>query len=184
MVKLSALSFSLPFKMPRRSSSSWDDRRAEDRYWDYIYDNCLCRWYEAEDGTWHQDEEDPCTHCRWETKKAARAARDAAEEAARAAAKEEEFKKNPHYHEIVTLRGFLFHHPSLPREKRVENVRGLLEALLGFESFLAKQKKFREVLVGKLAEFRAEPDAAPLLELFDQVEALIKRLPEVEGYVA
>jgi hypothetical protein len=167
--------------MPRRYSDSYLDRRAEEKYWDYIYDNCLCKWYETEDGNFEMDESDPCTHCRWEAKKAARAAREEAERQAAAAA-------HPHAHEISTLKKWLAHVEQGRAEgnmgKQLDGVRALFTEMLGFSSFVAKYPKFRTAVVNKLAEFRENEHAAPLKELFDHVDTFLARLPERDDYVA
>ena len=178
--------------MPRygrygRHDSYWE-RRAEEKYYDYIYENCLCPYYEDEDGNFQTDDSDPCTHCRWEKKKAEERI---AEEAERQRLEEERIAReaaHPHAREIATIRKWLDVNAEALREgnlgKQLDSVRALFTEILGFDTFMAKYPKFRAAVVAKLEGMRAEPRAEPLKELFEHVDAFLARLPAVEGYVA
>ncbi len=167
--------------MPRHSSWDYDDRRAEEKYWDYLYSECRCPWFEEEDGTWEQDTSEPCHYCRWEAKKAAKAAEAERQRQAAAAA-------HPHATEIATIKKWLNHVEAGRQEgnmgKQLDGCRALFTHILGYDAFMAKYPNFRAAVVKKIAEFRANEKAAPLTELLDHVDAFLARLPEREDYVA
>lgn len=175
--------------MPRYGRrGSYDDRRAEEAYYDYIYENCLCDYYEDENGQMQLDEENPCTHCSWEQE---RAERRVAEEAERQRLEQERLAReaaHPHAREIAVIRKWLNANEEGGREgnlgKQMDSVRALFTEILGFEVFIAKYPNFRRAVAAKLEQFKNDKRTEPLKELFDHVDAFLARLPAVEGYVA
>lgn len=67
---------------------------------------------------------------------------------------------------------------------RVKIIRQLFTELLGYQSFLAATPMFRDALVKRVAELRAEPLADCLLPLFEQTEAMLATLPARPDYKA
>lgn len=171
--------------MPRRDS--YYERRAEDRYYDYIYDNCLCEYYEDENGQWQLDEEHPCTHCRWEQKQAEKRV---AEEAERQRLEQERLAReaaHPHAREIATIRKWLSANEEGGREgnlgKQLDATRALFTELLGMPTFLKKYPKFRIAMANKVSELRTKEQAAPLEELFQHVDDFLYKLSLEDDYV-
>ena len=164
--------------------------RYRDR-WDDYYNNRYDYYYEDDDGRdnecqcYEYEEDDEvivrtCALCEDQR------ARQEAAEAAAALARQE--RTTPFYTEITTLRGLMDHIESLADptffEARIQAFRNLFTTLLGYETFLAAKPTFRAAVVSKLAETRTNPHSEPLKGVMDQLDALLARLPEVEGYVA
>jgi hypothetical protein len=63
-------------------------------------------------------------------------------------------------------------------------MRILLTDLLGQQTFLAAQPKFRTALTNKVAEMRADPVTGPLTELFNHTDIMLEGLKEREDFVA
>lgn len=164
-----------PFKMPRHRRDSYAERRAEEKYYEYLYDECHCPFYETEDGQWEQDTSDPCYHCRWEAKRLRRLAEEAAAAAARLAA-------NPWAPQITAIRALIdASQAAVGVDAKVAAVSKLFTELLQQHDFLSAQPKFREAVKKKIADFRGVPEAAPLVPEMDRLEAL---LAEVEAPAA
>lgn len=160
--------------MPRYRHSYDEDRWAEEKYWNYVYDNCLCEWYEDENGEMQQDTENLCRHCEWEEKKARKRVE---EEVAR--------KASPFYAEMEVLRPIIARNAAATtQEERLESTRELFERLLALDTFLAAKPRIREVAENKMKEFRGKKEAEPLLDLFAAFEAFLKTLPNHPKFVA
>jgi hypothetical protein len=69
-------------------------------------------------------------------------------------------------------------------EEKIPLVRGLFTLLLTERAFLAAQANFRNAVVKKIAEFRANPQAEPLKECLDAVDKMLAELPVREDYKA
>jgi hypothetical protein len=69
-------------------------------------------------------------------------------------------------------------------EQKLPLVRGLFTLLLTERAFLAAQPNFRNAVVKKIAEFRADPKAEPLTECLDAVDKMLEELPAREDYKA
>lgn len=169
--------------MPR-----WRDYDDDDPYgraWDNYYNQCNCEWYPGEDSD-DEGYEERCDYCKREDAKAA--AREAAQKA-KADAEEARLRATGWYDELVVFRGFInrFNWLTGPEffEARVGIFNEMFTAAAGYERFLAANPKFRTVLVGKLAECRASPRASVTLkDVMDRLDAVLERLPTVEGFKA
>lgn len=167
--------------MPRRGWRD-DEDYGYDRYYDEYYNDCHCEYYPKDDD---DDTDDfdvvECDYCR-------RLRVEAEQREARRQAEEARLRATGWYDEITTLRGFINRIQWLTGpeyfQARLTVFREMFTAMLGYERFLAAQPKFRATLVAKIAECRANPAAEPLKDVMDQLDAVIARLPSVEGYRA
>jgi hypothetical protein len=160
--------------MPRyHRSDSWEYERAMDRYYEYLYSECRCYTYDDE------DTETLCAYCELEKEKAE-------ERAAAAAAEEAQLLTRPFGAEIIAIKKQLgkYQH-AIGQTEQIEAISSLFTVLLGCDKFLAATPRLRNMTMKKANEFRGHAVAGPMLkELFDNFDALIHRLPEVEGYKA
>lgn len=159
--------------MPRRHSDDY----GEDRAWDNYYNECHCD-YDEEGG--RDGPECPC--CRTEHWAAEQARK-------RAAAEEVKLHATGWYDEITTIRHHINRMQWLTApeyfEARVSVFGDIFTAAAGYERFLAAQPKFRAIIVQKMGECRASPVASVTLkEKLDALDAVLARLPTVEGYKA
>jgi hypothetical protein len=157
--------------MPRYRSYSWDDRYAEEKYYEYLYSECRCPYPDD------PEEGDLLCHlCAWEESK-----RLEAEETQRK--KEAALAAHPWREQIVAIRAQI---DAVEKAKglgeKLPAVRILLTNLLSQQAFLAVQPKFRMALLNKVAELRKDPKADPLTELFDHVDTMLEGLKEREDY--
>ncbi len=160
----------------RRYNRDWEDQE-EQAYWN-DYCRCRCEYYE-----------DECRACEEERlERELERAKENARKAAEEAADEARLKASGFPNEIKTLRTYF---------KRIELYAGtdlfeprlrifgeLFKTLLGYEKFLAAQPVFRDVLKKKIAETRANNNSGPLHPVMYDLDALLERLPSVEGYKA
>jgi hypothetical protein len=164
--------------MPRYNTD-WE-RQEEEAYWDDYY-KCRCEWDYDDEKSW---ECDGCKERRkeWEVQRAKENARKAAEEAA----DEARLKATGFPDEIKTIRAYLkrieLYAGAELFETRLRIFSKLFTTLLGYEKFLAAQPVFRAVLKKKIAETRANNNSGPLHPVMDDLDALLERLPSVEGY--
>ena len=170
--------------MPRRSSW-YDDEDPYGRGWDNWYNQCSCEYYPKDD-----DEDDyevvECDYCKREKEQAARTA---ARAEAKRAAEEARLRATGWYDEITTIRGFINRFQWLTGaqffDDRVKLFREMFTTLAGYDRFLAAQPKMRKTIGDKLAECRASPRASvELKDVMDQLDAVLARLPTVDGYKA
>lgn len=168
--------------MPRYSDSHWDDERAMDRYYKYLEESCEC-YYDPNEAN---EPEEPCHHCE------RRAAEAVAREEARRWHEEKErqhkeaaFAANPWREQIVHIKAQLDAvQKASGLGEKLPAIRILLTNLLSQQAFIAAQPKFREALVKKVAELRADPKAEPLTELFDHTDRMLEGLKEREDFKA
>lgn len=160
--------------MPRRRYSyEEEEERARDNYYDHLYSECRCHMYD--DG----EESELCPCCEKE------AERIATKTAAAAAVKALTLAQ-PFGAEIIAVKEQLqMFQVTWSEATQIEAIRSLFTILLGFDKFLAAKPSFRTVAMKKANEFRGHAVAGPMLkELFDNFDSLIRRLPEIEGYIA
>lgn len=173
-------------KMPRYYDYEWADRRAEERYYEYLEEACECPYdYDA------PEPEEPCHHCE----------RRAGEAAARAEAlrwhaeKEQQREEQERQRKEAALAANLWKEQILSIRAQLDGVkkavgigeklaamRILFTNLLSQQPFLAVQPKFRAALAKKVVELRADPKAEPLMELFDHVDTMLEGLKAREDY--
>lgn len=160
--------------MPRRRYSyDEEEMRAYNDYYQSRYEECSCHTYD--DG----EDSDLCPCCEKETERTAQRAAVAAAEKALTLAQ-------PFGAEIIAVKEQLQKFQVTWSEAtQIEAIRSLFTVLLGFDKFLAAKPSFRTVAMKKANEFRGHAVAGPMLkELLDNFDSLIRRLPEVEGYMA
>lgn len=162
--------------MPRHRYSSWDEERAYDKYYEYMYAECRCHTYD--DG----GESELCPCCELENERVATKAA----AAAAAAVKKAQLLALPFGAEIVAVKEQIQKFESAWTEAtQIEAIRNLFTVLLGFDKFLAAKPNLRNMAMKKANEFRGHSIAGQMLkELFDNFDLLIHRLPEIEGYKA
>jgi hypothetical protein len=163
--------------MPRRSSWN-EDRRAEEKYYEYLYSECRC------------DGEEPLCHlCHWETERAQQLEEDLrvymAQKEAEQKAREEACPNRQWRPIIASLREKLnaVQH-ARGTEAKVEACRILFTELLSCEGFLSVQPKFRTVALHKIEELLADEKAESIYPLLDELKGKIQGLSGREDYIA
>lgn len=144
--------------MPRRSRKS--DRDMEERYWDRYYE---MRQQEEEDRMWDEYYEE-----REEEERRARRVLPPLPREPRA---------GPWRYEVTFLRRKLDDvEAAVGIPAKVEQTRLMMASMLDFRAFLAATPKFRQAVVKKIAEFRADPKAADLKDILQRVSDMIDGL--------
>jgi hypothetical protein len=91
--------------------------------------------------------------------------------------------RSPWQLQIDTIKPLLAGVQTAPTtEEKIPLVRGLFTLLLTERAFLSAQAKFREAVIKKSAEFRADPKAEPLKECLDAVDKMLAELPARDDY--
>ena len=145
-----------------------------DKYYEYLYSECNCYNYD-DDG----EESELCLYCKREAEKAA-------ERKAAVAAEKARLLAQPFGTEIIAIKEQLTKFESACTvAEQIEAIRSLFTVLLSYDKFLAAKPTLRNMAIKKANEFRDNSVAGPMLkELFDHFDAMIQRLPQIEGYKA
>jgi hypothetical protein len=164
--------------MPHYYDDDWADRRAEEKYYEYLYSDCHCYQF-GTDPDDPQEGDELCHLCAWEQEKSLPPQKE-----------EEKWIQVATFHEphpwadqITSIKAQLDAvEKAMGIGEKLPAVRILLTNLLSQEAFLAVQPKFRAALLKKVVELRANPLAEPLTELFDQVDTMLEGVKGRDDY--
>jgi hypothetical protein len=163
--------------MPRHRSWSYDEQRAMDKYYEWLYSECRC-----EENGYDLDGDialgaPRCALCEQDFEQRQEAWQAQQEQLRREAA-----CPNRQWREQIAFIGeqlkAIERGPSL--YERLTHVRILFTEIQNerYQAFIAAQPKFRAALIKKTAELKADPQAEALVELFGHTERMIERLAE------
>jgi hypothetical protein len=156
--------------MPRHRSLSYEEQRAMDKYYDWLYSECRCEesGYDLNGDIALGDPR--CALCEQEF------------EQRQEAWQRQAACPNAQWREQIAFIGeqlkAIERGPTLC--DRLTHVRILFTEIQNerYQAFVAAQPKFRAALVKKTAELKADPRAETLVELFGHTERMVERLAE------